>query len=118
MKALKLDPTTHDLAFVNNGLVTVTDAACVAQRVKQHLRSFLGEWFLDTTAGVPWHEYIFAEPYDAATAEAVIKDAVAAVPGVTEIVSFGMNYVPARRQVNVYEMSVRTIYDEVINVYA
>lgn len=115
-KALSLDLTTHDLEITNNSLVIVTDARAVAQRVKQHLRLFAGEWFLNTESGVPWIEFVFTKPFDQATAEAVIKDAIMRVPGVVEITSFAMDFRPERRQADVYDLRIRTEFDEEVLV--
>lgn len=115
-RALAVGKATHDLVFQNGSLVMVYDAEAVAQRVKQHLRLFLREWFLDTTRGVPWIDYVFVRPFDQATAEAVVKDAVLSVPGVREITSFGVNFYPEQRRFDIYEMQIRTDFDEVVSV--
>lgn len=115
-KALALDLQTHDLEITNNSIVIVADARAVAQRVKQHLRSFLGEWFLNTESGVPWLEFVFVKPFDQPTAEAVIKDAVMQVPGVIEITSFAMDFRPECRQADVYDLRIRTEFDEEVSV--
>lgn len=115
-KALMIDKRTHDLVFQAGALQMVEDAEAVAQRVKQHLRLFLREWFLDTTIGVPWIDYVFVRPFDRATAEAVVKDAVLQVPGVKEITSFGVNFYPEQRRFDIFEMQIRTEFDEVVSV--
>lgn len=115
-KALAVDPRTHDLTFINGSLAMVSNSEAIAQRVKQHLRMYAGEWFLDTSVGVPWIEYVFTNPFDQAIAEAIVKDAVLAVPGVVEILSFGANFYPRNRQFDIYEMQIRTEFDEVVTL--
>lgn len=115
MFALSLNDA-HDLHLVGGGLAVVTGDAAIAQRVKQHLRFWSGEWFLDVTAGVPWLEFVFVRPFDQAVAEAVIKDAVLAVPGVAEIVSFDLELRPERREAKVHLMEIRTINNETVRV--
>lgn len=115
-KALAIGKTTNDLVFVNRDLQLVEDAEAVSQRVKQHLRFYLREWFLDTTIGVPWIDYIFVRPFDQATAEAIVKDAVLSVPGVKEITSFGVSFYPEKRRFDIFEMQIRTEFDEVVSV--
>lgn len=116
--ALSLDGD-HDLYLDGDGsLAIIRDSAAIAQRVTQHLKSWTGEWFLDTEAGVPWLQFVFVRPFDRAIAEAVIKDAVLAVPGVAEIETFAMEFHPDRRHVEVYDLEIRTVYDETVSVNA
>ena len=56
---LSLSLQNKDLHINDNGLiVTVDKAAALLQKVHQRLLLFLGEWFLDTTRGVPYFENI------------------------------------------------------------
>lgn len=117
--APSLDPETHDLHVTDDGdLATVLDAAAVAQHVKQHLKFWEGEWFLDTTAGVPWIRFVFVKPFDRAVAEAVVKDALLSVPGVTEILSFDASFHAERRHFEVYGVQLQTEFDEVVTINA
>jgi hypothetical protein len=116
---LSLDPVAHDLHLGDDGdLATVRDAAAVAQHVKQHLKFWEGEWFLDTTAGVPWIRFVFVKPFDRAVAEAVVKDALLSVPGVTEILAFDAAFHPERRHFEVYGVQLQTEFDEVVTINA
>lgn len=116
--ALSLD-ARHDLHLGDDGsLATVTDAAAVAQHVTQHLKFWEGEWFLDTTAGVPWLEFVFVRPFDQAVSETVLKDAILGVPGVREIVAFGVEFHPTRREFEAYDVQILTEFDEVVTINA
>lgn len=48
---LKLNPATRDLA---PGIVSGVDE--IVQRLITRLKRELGEWFLNTSAGLPWHQ--------------------------------------------------------------
>lgn len=48
---LKLDPLTRDLV---PGIVTGADE--ILQRLVTRLKRELGEWFLNTDAGLPWYQ--------------------------------------------------------------
>lgn len=116
--ALSLD-ADHDLHLTPSGeLATVRDAAAVAQLVTQHLKFWAGEWFLDTSAGVPWLEFVFVIPFDQATAEAVIKDAILAVPGVRGITAFDVEIMRSSRRLNVWRLTILTEFDEEVTVNA
>src|SRR5690606_2352093 len=81
---LAIDPATNDLFLRPNGeLAIVRGAEAVGQHVRQRLKTFSGEWFLDTAAGVPWLDEILGRGYDPALAEAVVKGEVLDTDGVT-----------------------------------
>ena len=50
--SIMFDPNTNDVHFSSLQIVRGDDA--IAQKVRQRLRMFLGEWFLDTRLGVPY----------------------------------------------------------------
>lgn len=86
---LLLDTATNDLVFIN-GVATVaqTQSEIVAQRLKITLYTFLGEWFLDTTLGVPYFQQIFGKGRTKQTVDVIFQNIIAADPGVIEIREF------------------------------
>lgn len=60
MSDLYIDPTTGDLSVSSTGVVRLTSGVLetIAQRLRIKLRTFMGEWFLDTTVGVPYYQDI------------------------------------------------------------
>src|SRR5690606_17790014 len=114
---LAIDEATNDLYLAADGnLAVVTDAEAVGQHVRQRLQTFLGEWFLDTTAGVPWLDQILGKNYDPALAESVVKAEILATDGVEEILSFSVSFDRATRGLIIRSVEVRTMFDEVIAV--
>lgn len=84
---LKLNKS-GDLAIDDSGLITVFDGAeRVAQQVRVTLKTFLGEWFLDTSFGVPYLDSIFVKTPNRAEIEAIFRARIADVPGVEKITS-------------------------------
>lgn len=109
---LALDPETNDLFLRSNGeLAVVRDAEAVGQHVRQRLKTFEGEWFLDNTAGVPWLRDILGHGYDPALAEAVIKAEILDTDAVTEITSFSVRFDRQTRGLEAFGISVVTDYD-------
>lgn len=86
---LLLNPDTNDLVFVN-GQAPVTQllTVIVAQRLKITLYTFLGEWFLDTTVGVPYFQQIFGKVRTKATIDLIFQRIISGDPDVIEILSF------------------------------
>lgn len=70
----------------------------IVQRLKQRLKFFFGEWFLDNTRGVPWFQVIFEKNAQPAIIETVLKDAIIGTPGVSFLNKFGpIDYDPKTR---------------------
>lgn len=86
---LLLDPVTHDLVFVNGqATVTQTQADIVTQRLKIVLFTFLGEWFLDETIGVPYFQQIFGKVRSKSAIDVIFQNIISQDEGVVEIREF------------------------------
>lgn len=95
---LLLDPITNDLVFVNGqATVTQTQSEIVAQRLKITLYTFLGEWFLDTTVGVPYFQQIFGKGRSKAAIDVIFQRFISNDPGVIEIREFSSVLEPQGR---------------------
>ena len=114
---LGIDPTTNDLYLdASNKLALVRDAKAVGEHVRQRLMTYTGEWFLDTTTGVPWLDEIMGKGYDPALAEAVVKEKILDTHGVKEITSFSVTFDYALRRLNIRDIAVLTVYDQEVSV--
>lgn len=90
---LQLDTLTHDLVIAPPGDVQLVDgAARVAQQIKVTLLMFLGEWFLDTSFGVPYLEEILVKNPKFAGINALLRARIIDVPGVTRIRALTMDF--------------------------
>lgn len=114
---LAIDQTTNDLFLEADGnLAIVRDAKAVGQHVRQRLMTYEREWFLDTTAGVPWLDEIMGRRYDPALAEAVVKAEILDTDAVVEITSFSVGFVRNIRQLQIKDINVLTDYDQEASV--
>lgn len=99
---IQLDTLTHDLVIAPNGdLLLVDEARRVAQQVKVTLLAFRGEWFMDTSFGVPYLEDILVKNPRPSIMNAVLRAAILAVPGVNRIKSLRLDFDRARRALTV-----------------
>lgn len=74
-----------DLAFHRGDLVTVSGADEIAQRLRIRLRLFLGEWFLDEGAGVPYWQRILGAKISKPALLSIFREQILACPGVSEV---------------------------------
>ncbi|WP_440339549.1 hypothetical protein [Megasphaera sp.] len=73
---------TGDLVVRNGDLMIVNNGERVAQQVLITLREWLGEWFLKTSDGVPYLEYILVKNPNEAHVRQVLSEAIQSVEGV------------------------------------
>lgn len=83
----------HDLVFAKGAdgramLRFVEGPAQVAQAVKIHLRTWLGDWFLDRDDGVPYLEEIIGPGKRLDTIEAILRAEILSVNGADAIEQF------------------------------
>lgn len=114
---IALDQDTNDLFLTADGnLAMAQDAEAVGQHARQRIQTFGGEWYLDTTCGVPWLAQILGRRYDPALAEAVVKSEILNTDGVTEITAFSVSFDRASRGVFMRSVEVGTEYDEEVSL--
>lgn len=110
---LAIDPVTNDLYLdAGNNLAMVEDATAVGQHVRQRLKTFSGEWFLDKSAGVRWLQDVLGKRYDPALAEALIKAEIKRTDGVNDILAFSVRFDRKERRLAGYNIVINTIYGE------
>ena len=107
MIGLYLDPATGDLALDASGALRLaTGKDAIGQHARQRLLTHEGEWFLDTSAGVPWFDRIMVRSFDADVAEAIVKDEVAGTPGILSIDGISVAFVGPQREVRVKDLRI------------
>lgn len=84
--------SNNDLIVSGGRLAVVTDGAEVVQHVRSRLLFYLGEWFLDTEAGVPYFQKIFTKPANIALVESILKIVILRTPGVLKLTEFSSGY--------------------------
>lgn len=73
---------------------TQTPVEVTGQRLLILLRTWMGEWFLDTTYGIPWEQRILAKKQvSKASVDLILQQKVLSDEGVKEIVSWESTFV-------------------------
>jgi hypothetical protein len=111
---LLLDRTSHDLQIVGYDLALVEDIDLIRQRIKQRLLLVLGEWFLDTSIGLPWYQEIFKKSTSQERVKALLINQITQTEGVNKILDFQFSYNSSNRGLTV-DFRVDTI-GGIINV--
>ena len=89
------------------GFAVVDGVEAVRQRVLQHLRFTLGEWFLAPDQGIPYFEGLFADNASVELAAQLISAEVLTVQNVTSVEVVRATLDPSTRRLKV-ELRVGT----------
>lgn len=92
---LAMDVSTSDLIVRGGDLMIIDNAERVAQQVLITLREWLGEWFLKTSDGIPYLEYILVKNPNEAHIRQILTQAIESVEGVKDVteLEFAFNHV-------------------------
>lgn len=92
---IQLDRDTHDLVIdAGTGDIQLLNGPRrIAQQIKVTLLAFLGEWFLDTSFGVPYLDEVMVKNPRIGTLQAIFRAKIIDVPGVSRVrrLSFDLN---------------------------
>lgn len=95
MSSFQLD-NDGDLLVTNNSLTLTEGAEAVKQHLQSRLRTFLGEWFLDTSIGVPWYQEVLVKQPSFQVVQSVLKSIIVDTPGILELTLFEFDYDDSR----------------------
>jgi hypothetical protein len=87
MRVRALSPT-GDYTFGNGALNFLIDIPeAVGQIVQTSTLLWLGEWYLDTTQGMPWIQGVLGK-HNQSTADITVQDFILNITGVTDVQNF------------------------------
>jgi hypothetical protein len=102
MYNLKLNPTTWDLEFSDEGQLQLVDGAeLVAQRLTYRLRTHVNEWLLDVTMGLDYRGNILIKAVDLGLVRAEILVLLQTCPGVQRVTQLDLDHDTAARHLDV-----------------
>lgn len=81
----KVDSDTGELAIENNSFVLVEGPEEIEQLLTQRLNTFLGEWFLDKSIGIPYFQEILKKNPNPSDIEAIFVDKITKTTGLKEL---------------------------------
>lgn len=76
---------TNDLILQDRDLMVIDNAERVAQQIVIQLRFWYGEWFLDTSDGVPYLERVLVKNPNLNHIRQIFREAIEKVPDVKKV---------------------------------
>ena len=92
MYDIAMDINTNDIVLQNGDIMMIDNAERVAQMILITLRFWLGEWFLNTTEGVPYLEYILVKQPNMAHIRQILTEQVQSVEGVKAVTDMELTF--------------------------
>ena len=106
MVDIALHANDHDILIKDGDFLLIDNAERVAQQIKVKLLTFLGEWFLDTTWGVPYLEYILVKQPNQELIKQILSEQILSVDDVKSLNALELDYqVKVRTLIIGYEVS-------------
>lgn len=123
---IPIDPVTGDIVIVNGRITPSSGIAGVIQGVRRRIQMIAGEWFLDLDYGVRYFERfgvpaasaIFGQKYDQGKADAELRRAIIATPGVTSILRLDIAFSGTTRALSVNWQARCTFGDTPVDTLA
>ena len=117
MTNIKLN-SDNDIAVTGNTLQLVSGQEELTQIAKQRLQTFRGEWFLDTSIGIPYFQTVLEKLTDPALIDAIFIDEISNIPGFISLLEYNSDLDLPTRQLTL-TFKARTVngvinFDEVI----
>lgn len=106
MVDIALHANDHDILIKDGDFLLIDNAERVAQQIKVKILTFLGEWFLDTTWGVPYLEYILVKQPNQELIKQILSEQISSVDDVKSLNALELDYqVKIRTLIVNYEVS-------------
>lgn len=96
----KVDDNQELVLDASGQLLLVENQEETEQFLEQKLRTFRGEWFLNTNLGLPYFDDILVKRPNPTLIEALLTDEILSTPGVLEILEFSLDLDKATRELS------------------
>jgi hypothetical protein len=93
-----------DLALTLGRLTLIDGTEEKAQKLRNRLRMFEGEWFLDVRVGVPWFSVVFVKAPDLEVVKRLLRKVILATPGIVSVTELSVEFDRGTRELE-YEFT-------------
>lgn len=90
MSDILLD-STGDVDISQPDLQQTIGVDAIEQHLKQRLKTFYNEWFLDLRRGLPYFQHILIKNPDPVVVDSAFKKQILDTPGVLELIAFNID---------------------------
>ena len=89
---IAMDINTNDIVLQNGDIMMIDNAERVAQQILITLRFWYGEWFLNTTEGTPYLEYILVKQPNMAHIRQILTEQIQSGEGVKSVTDMELTF--------------------------
>lgn len=90
-----------DIVIINGDHAIVSDSTATKQRLNQKFKLWRGEWFLNTSAGVPWLEDILGKKPRTEVLQTLFSQVIQSDPGIKTLQSLSFEYNEVERKLQI-----------------
>lgn len=102
MSDIIIDDINNDIVMDSTGSANLTtELDAIEQSLKQRLKSFAGDFFLDLREGVPYFQQILRKNPDPIIVDSAFKKVIINTVGVIKLLSFSMDLDDSTRELTV-----------------
>ena len=113
-----LDGQDHDLVVSGYDLVLVSGMDLIRQRIKQRILAVLGEWFLDTTIGLPWFQELAKKGISEQRVRSLLTLQIVQTEGVEKLIELSLDFDSQKRKllVNFKARTIEGLISDGVNI--
>jgi hypothetical protein len=104
-----------DIAIINNDITFTKGSQITLQKLKQKLKFFKSEWYLNNEAGIPYYEEILKKNVDLGKIEPIFIRAIQSVEEVVEILKLEITQDKIKRTLQI-NFAVRDVNSNIVEV--
>jgi hypothetical protein len=105
----------NDLEIVNFDLQLTDNNTTLKQLLKQELKTFKGDWFLDVDKGLPYYQEILGQRNSIDAVRSIFIEAIKSVDGVEEIIDLELNLDGKNRTLEI-KFTVLDAFSQTLNI--
>ena len=90
------NPVEGDLDLADSQVWLIDGSDAIAQHLRNRLKFFLGEWFLDVRQGLPFFQRVFVKNPNLPAIRAIFRRVVRETPGVSGVQDLTLSVSPDR----------------------
>lgn len=98
---LQITGISNDLVIQDGDLVLIDGDEQIRQAILQNLQTFAGEWFLNTSIGIPYFQNIFVKNPNLDLIQLIFQNVIMGTPGVAQLNNFTFDYDNATRSLSI-----------------